>query len=188
MMLKQEIFTYVTDDKGKERPALRDTVPQGVLRAMGLLTGEAGGSDEELRTAQIPVKAMEGVRDGCVYTADFGHVEEGAEFSAPVQLVTIPCRSPTGDGHCTKTGSETPCSLYGTVATVESPGKERIKVIVAPVLPGRSLTPQQRAWLVNRREGHLKTMRQWEDTFAPVNLVLDATVRGMQFWVKSWFG
>ncbi len=187
MILDQELFEQATDDRGRERPALKGTVPQRVLRAMGLLTGETGGREEDPRVTEIPVKSMHGVRDWCLYTADFGRVEEDAQFPPPVQLVTIPCRSPTGDGNCTKMGPVRDCPLHGALSFVETPEKERVELIVVPIFPGTTLSPTERDFLVQKRERYQRLLRQREDVFAPVNMLIDVTGRSMQFWLRFWF-
>ncbi|MBF0583942.1 MAG: hypothetical protein HQL80_06870 [Magnetococcales bacterium] len=187
MILDDELFEYITDEKGRVYPALKSTVPQRVLRAMGLLTGETGGSEEDQRITQIPVKVMRGVREYCVFTADFGRVEEREHFPPPVQLVVLPCRSSTADGNCTKRDSERSCALFGASSSVETSRKERVELIVVPLFPGTSVPPSQREWLGNKRDSHLQSLRQWEDALAPVHFLMDATVRGMQFWIRSWF-
>ncbi|MBF0213924.1 MAG: hypothetical protein HQM00_10250, partial [Magnetococcales bacterium] len=120
-MLDKELFESITDDQGKIRPALRITVPMRVLSRIGLVSGESRGREETLQNTQIPIRAMREVREWCSYTADFGTVEDGAQFPPPVQLVTIPCRSPTGDGHCSRTGEARPCTLFGIFSSVDTP-------------------------------------------------------------------
>lgn len=188
MTLDNALFEHITDAKGRERPALRGTVPQHVLRAMGLLTGETGGSEEDVRITQIPVQVMQGVRERCVYTADFATVEENTPFPPPFQLVTVPCRSATEGGLCVKMGVESRCSLFGASTFVETPKKERVELIVAPVFPGDTLSPALLDRIAKKREAYLQSQRQWEEAFAPVQFLMDATSRGMQFWIKSWFG
>ncbi|MBF0127062.1 MAG: hypothetical protein HQM02_07610 [Magnetococcales bacterium] len=187
-MLDQEFFVSNTDDQGRRRPALRTTVPLRLLRLMGLLTGETGGRDDEMRGTRIPLRIVREVREGCQYTAEFGSVEESEWFPVPVQLVTIPCRSPAGEGRCARTGEERPCTLFGVVASLETPEKERVSIIVAPILPGATLTLSERELLLKKRELYAKSLRLWEDALAPINLLMDATTRGVQFWVRSWFG
>lgn len=188
MTLDNAFFEQIIDAKGRERPALRGHVPQHVLRAMGLLTGETGGSEEDMRITQIPVQVMQGIRERCVYTADFATVEENAPFPPPFQLVTIPCRSATADGLCVKMGVESRCPLFGSSTFVETPRKERVELIIVPVFPGNALSPALLDRIAEKREGYLQSQRQWEEAFAPIQFLMDATSRGMQFWIKSWFG
>ncbi|MEO5362331.1 MAG: hypothetical protein H7838_01715 [Magnetococcus sp. DMHC-8] len=187
-MLDNEIFIRTTDERGRERLAIRLSVPQGVLRNMGLLTGETGGNETDLRVTQIPVKAMRGIRDRCMYTADFGTVENDPSFAAPVQLVTIPCRSALDDGQCNRMGPVESCPLFGMLSAVESPDKVRVDLIVAPVLPGGTLPAAAQPLLVQKRDLYQRSLSQWEDALAPVNMLMDATLRGLQFWARSWFG
>ncbi|MBF0271594.1 MAG: hypothetical protein HQL98_06005 [Magnetococcales bacterium] len=196
-MLHQDLFESTTDDQGRKRPALKKTVPQRLMRLMGLRPdepdgpngpGEPDGKEEKYQATQIPVREMRDVQEWCCYTAEFGIVETHEQFPPPVQLVTIPCRSPSGDGHCTRTGEERPCTLFGAFSSVETPDKERVKIIVAPVLPGTSLSEPEQAMLTKKRERFHKSLRQWEEVLAPVNLVLEASTRSVQFWLHSWFG
>lgn len=188
-MLDKEFFEYAPDGGGRDRPALREAVPQRLMRLQGLLTEEADDNEESLRVTRIPVHCMREVRERCVYTAEFGTVEEGDRFPPPVQLVTIPCRSPTGDGRCARTGDDDrPCTLFGVVSSVETPGKERLHFIVAPVSPGTSLTPSGRELLLRKRERLRRSLRHWEQAFTPVTMLMDATTRGVQFWLHYWFG
>ncbi|MEO5352550.1 MAG: hypothetical protein H7835_04985 [Magnetococcus sp. XQGC-1] len=188
MTLDNALFVYIPDDDGQQRPRLRETVPQHLLREMGLLTGEAEGDEAALRVTQIPVRLIQGVRECCVYTADFGQMEPSVPFPPPPQLVTIPCRSSTANGRCTKMGAESHCPLIGTHASVETPAKERVELIVAPLFPGSTLSVQQLEKLVRKHDEYLASRQRWEEAFAPVHMLMDATTRGMQFWIKSWFG
>jgi hypothetical protein len=188
MTLDNALFVYITDDNGQQRPCLQETIPQYLLREMGLLTGEAEGDEEALRITQIPVRFIQGVRECCVYTADFGQVEPGAPFPFPPQLLTIPCRSSTANGRCTKMGPESHCPLFGAHASVETPAKERLELIVAPLFPGSTLSPQQNEKLVRKYDEYQTAKQRWEEAFAPIHMLMDATTRGMQFWIKSWFG
>lgn len=188
MVLDEELFDYIPDDKGRERPVLKYAVPSYVLRGMGLLTGESGGSEAELMPLQIPVKAMQNIREGCIYTADFGNLEEHPDFPAPVQLVTLPCRSSTEDGECAKWGMGSVCPLVGMLSSVRTPDKERVDLIVVPLFPGNSLSPSQYEHLIEKRVHYLRSLHQWEETLAPVHFWMDAASRGMQFWFRSWFG
>uniref|UniRef100_UPI00187D1335 hypothetical protein n=1 Tax=Candidatus Magnetaquicoccus inordinatus TaxID=2496818 RepID=UPI00187D1335 len=106
----------------------------------------------------------------------------------PVQLVTIPCRCPSGVGKCTKLGSEKTCSLFGAPAYLLTPKKERVELIAVPLYPGSSLTEEQLEHALKIRNKFVKSLNLWEEVFNPFHLVVDATHRGMQFWVKSWFG
>lgn len=188
IILDIELFEQITDDSGRERHALKSIVPKYVLRSMGLVIGEMDGREEEMEITQLPVKAMDGVSDRCIYTADFGRVENNLHFTSPVQLVTIPCRSPTGDDRCTRTGQEQSCPLFGVPSSVETPGKEKVEFFVVPVFPGTGLSTTQYDLLVQKREGYQRSLRQWEDIFVPINIFVDASSRGMQFWIRSWFG
>ncbi|MBF0191055.1 MAG: hypothetical protein HQL99_07880 [Magnetococcales bacterium] len=188
-MLPQDLFESVTDDEGRKRPALKKTVPQRLMRLMGLRQDETEGPEEDPGHAtQIPVREMRDVQEWCRYTAEFGTVELPEPFPPPVQLVTIPCRSPSGDGHCTRTDETRPCILFGAFSSVETPDKERVKIMVAPVLPGTSLSGPEQEMLIKKRERFHKSLRQWEEVLAPVNLVLEASTRSVQFWLHSWFG
>lgn len=187
-MLDKEFFEYTTDDQGRKRPFLRIKVPLRLLRIMGLLTGEEASREEDLRETQIPVRIMRAVREQCTYTADFGNMEESLEFPAPVQLVTIPCRSAIGDGCCTRTGKERHCTLFGVFSSVDTPDQERVNIVVAPILPGATLSSSEFELLVEKVEIYHRSLRQIEYMFTPINLLMDATNRSMQFWLRSWFG
>ncbi|MBF0340957.1 MAG: hypothetical protein HQL95_08365 [Magnetococcales bacterium] len=188
-MLDKELFDYSTDDLGRKRPVLRATVSERLLRVMGLHPGNAEDDKEEvLRETHIPIRSMREVRESCPFTAEFGIVEKSEQFQSPVQLVTIPCRSPSGDGRCMRTGDERPCPLFGALTSVETPEKERVNLIVAPVLPGAGLSAQEQGLLSKKREIYQRSLRLWEDALAPVHMFMDATTRGVQFWLRSWFG
>lgn len=187
-MLNRELFEIVMDVQGKQHLAIRDTVPLSLLQAMGLLTGETQENETELRSTQIPVKAMANVRDCCAYTADFGMVAETGPFCAPVQLITIPCRSSSNHGRCMRLGQERTCTLFGFFSHMETLEKERINILVAPILPATQISAPELEMLLTKREIYVDSLRQWETAWEPINLLIAATQRGMEFWWRAWFG
>ncbi|MBF0185056.1 MAG: hypothetical protein HQM06_11800 [Magnetococcales bacterium] len=187
MPLPDSFFDYLPEHRGLRRPFVRPFVSGQLLSSIGLPPSEAG-EPETLHPTQIPVYYIQGVRDCCVYTADFGTIVEHPLFPPPVQLVTIPCRCPSGIDKCNKLGSERPCSLFASPSYLLTAKKERIELIAIPIFPGRALNEEQLHMAERVREKFVKSLRLWEDVFAPVQLVFDATSRGMQFWVKTWFG
>ncbi|MBF0417829.1 MAG: hypothetical protein HQL86_06235 [Magnetococcales bacterium] len=145
--------------------------------------------DEELFAAtQLPITALREVKERCIYTAGFATVEEGMAFPPPVQLASIPCRSASGDGRCTRLDHGQRCTLFGFFSSVESPMRQRVYLIMAPILPGLGVPVVGRALLTEQRERYLHSLRHWELMLTPVNLAWDATLRGMRFWTNLWFG
>ncbi|NGZ04907.1 MAG: hypothetical protein G8237_00965 [Magnetococcales bacterium] len=187
MILEKEFFEYVTDDQGRTHLALRVKVPHHLLQAMGLLT-DASDEESALLITQIPLKSIRDIQERCVFTAEFATVEENPEFNPPVQLVTIPCRSAIGHGRCKRTGEDRPCTLFGVMSSVQTGDKDPVHLIVAPKPPGTELLPSEETWLLQKRDTYEHSLRQWDDLLTPVHLVLDATTRGVQFWLRSWLG
>ncbi|MBF0295412.1 MAG: hypothetical protein HQL96_09505 [Magnetococcales bacterium] len=188
MILPDDLLETIVDASGKERLAVRATVPARVLRVLGLLMTESEASDEEAVSTPIPIQALQGVAERCVFTAGFGAMTTDPHFAAPLQLATIPCRSATPEGHCNRTGRERHCPLQGLPVFVETPEKERIALLVAPVPPGAIPTLERMTTLAHKREEWLVALRQREELFTPVTFLLDASNRGMHFWLKAWFG
>ncbi|MBF0098069.1 MAG: hypothetical protein HQM04_09330 [Magnetococcales bacterium] len=187
MPLPDSLFDYLATARGSKYPFVRSFIPGTLLTSMGLQPGD-GTQEDLLHPTQIPVHSIQGIRECCVYTADFGTILEHPLFPPPVQLVTIPCRCPSGIGKCTKLGSEKTCSLFCAPAYLLTSKKERVELIALPLFPGNSLSEEQIQCAVRMREKFVKSLRLWEEMFAPLHLVVDATNRGMQFWVKAWFG
>ncbi|MBF0180648.1 MAG: hypothetical protein HQM03_11550 [Magnetococcales bacterium] len=188
MILPDDLLETIVDANGRERLAVRATVPARVLRVLGLLMTESEADDADAVATPIPIQALQGVTERCVFTAGFGAMTPDAHFASPLQLATIPCRSATSQGHCNRTGRERHCPLQGLPVFVETPEKERVTLLVAPVPPGEELTQERMATLAHKREEWLLALRQREELFTPVTFLLDASNRGMQFWLKAWFG
>ncbi|GAB0056945.1 hypothetical protein SIID45300_01261 [Candidatus Magnetaquicoccaceae bacterium FCR-1] len=187
-MLDPEFFEPVTDARGRTMLALKNTVPQRLLHQAGLVMDGAPEKDGLVAATQLPITVLREVKERCIYTAGFATVEEGVEFPSPVQLVSIPCRSASGDGRCMRLDNEQRCTLFGFFSSVESPTRQRVHLIIAPILPGLGVSMVGRALLVEQRERYLHSLRHWELMLTPVNLALDATIRGMRFWMNLWFG
>ncbi|MEO5346428.1 MAG: hypothetical protein H7834_08630 [Magnetococcus sp. YQC-9] len=186
-MLDPEFFEPVTDALGRTRLALKNTVPQRLLHQAGLMMDRAPEEDDLVVATQLPITVLREVKERCIYTAGFATVEEGVKFPSPVQLVSIPCRSASEDGRCARLDNGQRCSLFGFFSSVESPTRQRVHLIMAPILPGLGVSVVGRALLAEQREHYLHSLRHWELMLTPVNLALDATLRGVRFWINFWF-
>ncbi|MBF0213923.1 MAG: hypothetical protein HQM00_10245, partial [Magnetococcales bacterium] len=55
-------------------------------------------------------------------------------------------------------------------------------------LPGARLSPAECEQLYKKREIYQRSLRHWEEMLTPINMMMEATTRSVQFWLHSWFG